>query len=100
MTTPTTALRGSAALFLTAYLGAAFVPTLPEGAYDDARVAALLGGSDLGIAALAAADHPHDEPALGYEVEERRYGSLEAVGGSVAGVRHGVRGALDQLVGL
>ena len=44
--TPSTALRGSASVFLIAYLGAAFVPSLPEGAYDDARVASLLTGSD------------------------------------------------------
>ena len=42
----TTALRGSAAVLLIAYFAAAFLPTLPEGAYADARVAALLGGGE------------------------------------------------------
>ena len=45
--TLSTALRGSAAVFLIAYLGAAQIPYLPEGADDDARVAGLLTGSDL-----------------------------------------------------
>lgn len=39
-------LRSSAAVFAAAYGVAMFVPSLPEGAYSDARVLALLDGSD------------------------------------------------------
>lgn len=61
MNRSTTALRVSAVIFTAAYLVAAFVPTLPEGNYSDARVLDLLddGGSRtpivLGGYALAAA---------------------------------------------
>lgn len=51
MNRSTKAIRFSAVLFTAAYLIAAFMPTLPEGAYSDARVLGLLdeGGSRTAI---------------------------------------------------